>query len=144
MQDVQIFWAILALALLGLEALVPGAFMLWFGFAAGAMFLVTLAFPELSVLWQAVIFVALSFVSISIYLKWFRNRGERNDSPGLNRKGDQLMGLVVPLDQPIVDGRGRVKIGDAYWTVQGPDLPAATKVRVIAVDSMTLKVAPAE
>ena len=34
----------------------------------------------------------------------------------------------------------RVQIADAFWVVEGPDLPAATTVRVVAVDGMTLKV----
>ena len=32
------FWAIAALVLFAAEAMAPGAFMLWFGFAAVAMF----------------------------------------------------------------------------------------------------------
>ena len=47
------------------------------------------------------------------------------------------------LDSPIVDGRGRVKIGDAFWTAHGPDLPAGTRVRVLAADGGALRVEPA-
>jgi membrane protein implicated in regulation of membrane protease activity len=36
--------------------------------------------------------------------------------------------------------RGRVQIADAFWVVEGPELPAGTPVRVVAVDGMTLKV----
>ena len=43
-------------------------------------------------------------------------------------------------DQPIEGGRGRVRIDDAFWTVEGADLPLGTRVRVIAVNGMTLKV----
>jgi membrane protein implicated in regulation of membrane protease activity len=39
-------------------------------------------------------------------------------------------------------GRGRVKIGDAFWTVQGPDLPAGTPVRVTGTDGEILHVEP--
>ena len=41
------FWWALALALFALEALAPGAFMLWLGFAAAAAGLVQLLFPDL-------------------------------------------------------------------------------------------------
>jgi len=58
----------------------------------------------------------------------------------LNRRAEQLVGRVVALDQPIVAGTGRAKVDDAFWVVAGPDLPAGTPVRVVAVDGMTLKV----
>ena len=41
----------------------------------------------------------------------------------------------------IVNGHGRVKIGDAFWQVQGQDAESGTLVRVIAVDAGILKVA---
>jgi membrane protein implicated in regulation of membrane protease activity len=67
-----------------------------------------------------------------------------SDQPLLNRKSEQLIGKVLPLHQAIVNGQGRVKLGDALWTVDGPDLPAGTQVRVIGATSMILKVEPAE
>lgn len=133
-------WAAIALLLFAAEALAPGAFMLWMGFAAVALFLGVLLIPGIPLLAQVAAFVALSFVSIQIYRKWFRAHARQSDKPLLNRRAEQLIGLVAPLDQAIAGGRGRVKLGDAYWVVQGPDLPAGTPVRVIAVDGMTLKV----
>jgi membrane protein implicated in regulation of membrane protease activity len=47
---------------------------------------------------------------------------------------------VVPLEQGIVNGSGRVQIADAFWDVSGPDLPAGTVVRVVAAHGMTLVV----
>ena len=47
---------------------------------------------------------------------------------------------MAELDQAIDRGRGRIRLDDAFWTVEGPDLPAGTPVRVIAVDGMVLKV----
>ena len=64
----------------------------------------------------------------------------RSDKPLLNQRANQLIGHVAALDQAIVNGRGRVQIGDAFWDVEGPDLPVSTPVRVVAVNGMTLKV----
>jgi len=88
--------------------------------------------------------VVLSLVSVGVYLQFFRSLQKASDRPLLNRRGEQLVGRVLELDTAIVDGRGRVKIGDAFWTVQGADLPVGSKVRVVAIDSMTLKVDPAD
>ena len=133
-------WAALAFALIAAETLVPGAFLLWLGFAAAAVFLIVLLVPGMSVLMQVAIFIVLSFISVAIYRKWFRGRGRASDQPLLNRRGEQLVGHTAVLTAPIVDGEGRTQLGDAFWNVAGPDLPVGTRVRVVAVNGMTLKV----
>ena len=134
------FWAIGALVLFAAESMAPGAFMLWFGFAAVAMALVVLVAPGLGWLAQAVLFSVLALISVAVYRRWFRGKGRQSDKPLLNRRAEQLVGSVAVLDQAIEGGRGRVKIDDAFWTVEGPDLPVGMRVRVVAVNGMTLKV----
>jgi inner membrane protein len=135
-------WAAIALLLFAAEAMAPGAFMLWMGFAATAVFVGVLLIPGVPVLAQAAAFILLSFVSIQIYRRWFRRHEPQSDRPHLNQRANTLVGHVTPLDQAIVNGRGRVQIADAFWVVEGDDLPAGTPVRVVAVDGMTLKVRP--
>ncbi|GAB3381714.1 NfeD family protein [Lysobacter fragariae] len=132
-------WAAAALVLFALETMAPGAFMLWLGFAATAVFVVVLLF-DIPVLAQVTLFVVLSFISIQVYRRWFRGRQRASDKPTLNRRADALIGRVVPLDQAISNGRGRVQIADAYWDVRGPDLAAGTPVKIVAVDGMSLQV----
>ena len=139
-------WAAIALLLFAAEALAPGAFMLWMGFAAVAVFLGVLFVPGIPVLAQVAAFVVLSFVSIQVYRKYVRGRGRerQSDRPTLNQRALQHVGRTVVLERAIVSGIGRVKIGDAFWDVAGPDLPAGAPVKVVAVDGMTLRVEPAE
>jgi membrane protein implicated in regulation of membrane protease activity len=132
-------WGVVALLLFAAETLAPGAFMLWLGFAAAAVFVLVLLF-DLPFLAQIAAFVVLSFVSIQIYRSRFRGRGRQSDRPSLNRRTDALVGQVVPLQQAIVQGRGRVQIADAYWDVSGPDLPAGASVRIVGSSGMTLLV----
>jgi membrane protein implicated in regulation of membrane protease activity len=132
-------WAAAALLLFALETMAPGAFMLWLGFAAAAMFVVVLLF-DLPVLAQVAMFVVLSFISIQIYRKWFRGHARPSDQPTLNRRANALIGRVVPLERAIVNGLGRVQIADAFWDVSGPELAAGTPVRIVAVEGMTLMV----
>ena len=136
-------WAALALLLFAAEALAPGAFMLWLGFAAAAVFLGVLLVPGIPMLAQAAAFVVLGFVSVQVYRTWFRGRGRASDQPALNRRSAALVGRVLPLERAIVDGRGRVQIADAYWDVTGPELPAGAHVRIVGGDAMTLQVEPA-
>jgi len=133
-------WAAFALLLFAAETLAPGAFMLWLGFAAVAVFLGVLLVPGIPVLAQAAAFVVLSFISIQVYRTWFRSNERQSDQPALNRRTAALVGQVVHLDRPIVDGRGRVQIADAFWDVRGPDLPAGAAVRIVGGDAMSLQV----
>ena len=136
-------WAAFALVLFAAEAVLPGAFMLWLGFAAAAVFVAVWLLPvEVPLLAQVAAFVVLSFVSIQVYRKWFRSRERQSDQPALNRRTAALVGRVVTLERAIVDGRGRVQIADAYWDVSGPELPAGSQVRITGGDAMTLQVEP--
>jgi membrane protein implicated in regulation of membrane protease activity len=58
----------------------------------------------------------------------------------LNRRGAQLVGQVFPLESAIVDGRGRLKIGDAFWRAEGRDMPEGTRVRIVAVEGGSVRV----
>jgi membrane protein implicated in regulation of membrane protease activity len=136
-------WAAIALVLFALEALAPGAFMLWLGFAATAVLLVVLLLPGIPLLVQVGAFVLLGFAAIQVYRRWFRGREPQGDKPTLNRRTAALLGEVVVLHEPIVAGSGRVQIADAYWTVSGPDLPAGARVRVTGATGMHLQVEPA-
>ena len=136
-------WAAVALLLFAAEAMAPGAFMLWLGFAAAAVFLVVLLVPGLPLLAQAALFVVLSFLSIQAYRRWFRGREPQSDKPALNRRAAALVGRVVPLERGIVNGHGRVQIADAFWDVVGPELPAGTVVRIVGSRGMSLMVEPA-
>jgi membrane protein implicated in regulation of membrane protease activity len=133
-------WAAVALLLFAAETMAPGAFMLWLGLAAVVVFVGVLLVPGIPMLAQVAAFIVLSFISIQVYRKWFRNRERQSDQPALNRRAAALVGRVVPLERGIVQGRGRVQIADAYWDVSGPELPAGAQVRIVGADGMTLQV----
>lgn len=135
------FWAVVALLLVAAEVMAPGAFMLWLGFAAAAMFVLAWLVPGVPIVLQAVLFVVLGFAAILAYRKWLQRRQEpESDQPALNRRAAQLIGRTVSLDRAIERGTGRVQIADAFWEVSGPDLPTGASVRIVGADGMTLRV----
>ncbi len=144
MRPEVIAWACLALALIAAEVVAPGVFMLWLGIAAAVVFAVVLLVPGIPVHWQAIGFVALSFVSIAVYRRYFQAGERASDQPLLNRRAEQFVGKVFVLESAISNGSGYIKVGDALWTVVGPPLPAGTRVRVASADSMTLTVVPVD
>jgi membrane protein implicated in regulation of membrane protease activity len=134
-------WWLLALLLIAAEMLAPGYFMLWIGIAAGAMGLLMLVVPGLSAIAQAVVFALLAIAACLAYWKFLRPLAEqRDDQPLLNKRGAQLVGQRFVLCDAIVNGRGKVKVGDGTWLAEGPDLPAGSEVEVTAVQGTTLKV----
>ena len=140
---IHYWWWVLALLLIAGEVMAPGFFMLWIGIAAGVMGVLTWALPGLGALTQAVLFVLLAFASCFVYWKWIRQRLARDDDPAgrtLSRRGEQLIGQRYVLVEPIVNGRGKARVGDGQWLVAGPDLPAGAHVEVTAVDGAMLMV----
>ncbi|HEV7490331.1 MAG TPA: NfeD family protein [Rhodanobacteraceae bacterium] len=134
-------WWLLALVLIGAEMIAPGYFMLWIGIAAGVMGAITLFAPTLPPIAQALVFATLAIATCAIYWKLIRPLAEhRNDQPLLNRRGEKLVGQRFVLVEPIVNGRGKVSVGDGSWLAAGPDLPAGSEVEVEAVDGTTLRV----
>ena len=83
---------------------------------------------------------------LSVGLGWKARgrRQQRNDAPLLNRRSAQLVGRILPLTRAIANGRGQVHADDAYWVVEGPDLPEGASVRVVAAEAMTLRVVPVD
>ncbi len=135
-------WMVLGFALLTLEILTPGVFMLWIGLAALIVGALSLMFWNAGFwVWQVqiLVFLALALVCAFAGKKIMSGRGSASDQPLLNRRGDQLIGRTATLTEPITDGRGRIKIGDTTWRVSGPDLPAGTKVRVKAAADLDLE-----
>jgi hypothetical protein len=135
-------WWILALLLIAGELLLPGYFLLWIGLAAAAMGVVLWVDPALGMLAQAILFGLLAFASCVGYARWLRPRLERRTPGGerLNRRAEQLIGQRYELIEPIVNGRGKARVGDGQWLVSGPDLPLGTTVEVVAVEGATLQV----
>jgi len=134
-------WIIVGLLVMGLELVVPGAFMIWLGLAAVATGIVAALF-DLG--WQAGMLVyavlALAAVGLGRWLTRNPRQGAAEPEPELNRSDRMLIGRSLRLETPIVDGIGRVRVDDSSWRVTGPDLPAGERVRVIGMDGATLEV----
>ncbi len=134
------FWVILGVVLLVLEIIAPGTMFLWFGIAAlvvgGISFFIALS-------WQSalILFAVLSLISVVIgRMIMSRTAKSGTDKPMLNERAQSLVGLVCQIDEPIINGQGRVKVRDSYWRVRGPDCPEGTRVRVVGCEGTRLDV----
>lgn len=135
-------WMVLGFALLALEILVPGVFLLWIGIAALVTGALSLALWEAS-FWtweiQVLVFLVLSLISAYTGKRMVGSSKDTTDQPLLNRRGEQMVGRTATLTEPIREGRGRIQLGDTLWRVSGPDLPAGARVRVTKVADVDLE-----
>jgi membrane protein implicated in regulation of membrane protease activity len=133
-------WLILAVALIILEILMPGAYFLWMGISAAVVGAVMFVFPTMSFLIQVLIFAILSVVTVVMYRSYRKENPLVTDEPALNRRGEKYIDQKFTLTEPIVNGEGQIKVDDSTWKVVGMDMPAGMIVRVVSVESTTLKV----
>ena len=138
-------WWVLGIVLLILEVLMPGVFLVWIGIAAiitGALSL--LLWEQAFWAWQVqwLVFAVLSLAAALIGRRIISTRGQTSDQPHLNLRGQSLIGRTATLEQPIAEGRGRIRLDDTMWSVQGPDLPVGARVRVTASNGRDLTVEP--
>ncbi|NBC31969.1 MAG: NfeD family protein [Alphaproteobacteria bacterium] len=137
-------WWVAAAVLVAIEVFAPGVVFLWLGIAAAVVGLVVLLIPALGWELQLLAFALLAIVSVYAGRRLLRDRGGVSADPALNRRAQRYIGHVYTLSEPIVNGVGKVQAGDGYWTVEGPDMKAGTKVKVIGADSARLRVERAE
>lgn len=135
------FWLVAAGLLLLLELSAPGIFFIWL---AAAAVLTSVADHIYDMGWQGELltFAVSSLVAIFAGRPLLKRRHALDsDRPNLNRRMYDYIGRSFVLAQPIVDGRGRLKIDDTLWEVQGADMPAGAHVKVTGVDGLRLTVA---
>lgn len=136
-------WLIFGIVLLVAELLLPGNFLVWVGIAGIITGGLSLLFADSSWwIWQSqwIVFAVLSMISVFIGRRWLVRSNAASDEPTLNQRSASLIGRTANLIDPIVNGHGRVKIGDTVWMVNGPDLPVGAKVRVIGGHGSDLRV----
>ncbi len=134
-------WLVFALLLIMLEMLVlPVTYFLWMGVAAGVVGMLMLAVPQLSFFLQIVIFALISVLSLVLHKRYLKANPPQTDAPALNRRGEQYVGRVFTLEEPIVNGVGKVKVDDTSWKVSGEDMAGGGRIKVIGVDGTTFKV----
>lgn len=92
--------------------------------------------------WYLVAGGGMIIADMLIDFVWAHPAVTKTDQPDLNRRAVQLVGRVVVLEQAIECGRGKVRVGDTLWPVEGPDAPAGAEVRVKAANATLLVVEP--
>ena len=131
-------WWILAVALIVLEVFAPGAVFIWMGVAAAVVGVILLIAPDMGWEYQFMVFSILSVVSIASWKVYQRKHPTETDRPTLNRRGEQYVGRIFTLDEPIVNGLGKIRVDDSTWKIEGADCAVGTQVKVTGVEGTIL------
>lgn len=133
-------WLALGTVLLILEVFGAGGYLLWVGIAGIIVGVVTFLIPALSWALQLPLFGILAMLTAVFWWKRQRNNVASSDQPELNSRGHELIGRTFVVQQAIVEGRGKIKVGDSVWMAVGPDAEVGTPVRVTAQHGTVLSV----
>lgn len=140
-------WWVLGFVLLAAELAVPGVFLVWIGIGAIGTGLLSLLFwGDWFWRWEVqwLVFAALAVIATLIGRRLLSINDSVTDEPLLNNRTAALAGRTAVLQEPIAEGRGRIRLDDTFWPVSGPDLPAGTRVRVTGASAASLTVEPAD
>jgi len=131
-------WLLIAFVLTIAEIVAPGTFLFFFGVGALAGGLAALATTDLRL--QVLVFVVVSGLAVLFGRALYRRILSRHDdASGIGRGPTGEHGVVT---DPIVDGRGKVRVRDTVWLAAGPDLPPGAAVVVRRRDGTLLHVMP--
>ncbi len=133
-------WWVFAVVLVILEIFSPAAFFIWLGVASGVTGLLLLIAPEISWPIQFILFSALSILAVWLGRRWFKINTSETDQPFLNESNAELVGRICEVEQAIINGEGRVIVGDSTWKARGSDAAVGDKVKVISVNAAVLTV----
>ncbi len=133
-------WFILGGVLMVLEMVVPTFVLLFIGAAAVVTGLMVFFFPGIGWEQQVLVFAVLAVAAAVGGRMWVRSRPVATDQPALNRRGRQYVGRVFTLEEPIVNGVGKLSVDDTVWKVGGEDLATGIRVKVTGVDGVILLV----
>jgi membrane protein implicated in regulation of membrane protease activity len=131
-----LLWLLGGIFVCAAETLAPGTFFVFIGAAAVIVGAITY-FVALDLTTQLLLFgalvIALVMIGRDVYGSFYASPGPLPQS-----RAHALIGSDFLLEESIVHGYGRIRVGDSSWRVKGDDCPAGIKVRVVAIEDGSL------
>jgi membrane protein implicated in regulation of membrane protease activity len=132
-------WLVLGVGLAIIEVFAPGAFFLWLGISAGIVGILLWLIPGLSWELQVLFFAILAIASVVIARRYLKAHPLETDLPNLNQRGHQYVGRVFTLEEPVINGQGKIQVDDSTWKISCDDCDIGTKVIIDGVDGVVLR-----
>ena len=143
--NMPVIWLIAMVALLIIEAVVPGLISIWFALGALAALLSALLHAPLwlQIVWFLVVSIAALVLTRPLAVKYVNSRTQPTNA-------DVLIGKECVVTEEIDDvlGTGAVTVSGKVWTArtgqEGLRLEKGAKARVLRIEGVKLIVKPAE
>jgi membrane protein implicated in regulation of membrane protease activity len=132
-------WLAFGLALLAVELLGTAGYFLWIGLSA-MLIGILMTFIPMSWQLQWVAFATFSLVTAWLWWRKQLNNDRASDKArDLNQKDKQLIGVVLTLEEDVIVGKNRVRIGDTTWSaISDKALKQGTVVTITEMNGITL------
>ncbi len=142
LQNIEFWhWWMAATLLLILEIFAPGVVFVWIGISAALIGALLFAMPDMPWELQFSIWGIFAVLSAVIGRNYIHKNPIKTDQPALNQRGEQYVGRVFTLGNPIHNGVGTIKVDDSTWKIEAEeDFKKGTKIKVIGLDGVVLKV----
>ena len=111
-------WLLVGLLLSLLELVVPGVYLIWFGFAAFAMSILVLIITldiTAQLFWFALFSAVFAIIGLFAYRYIFKRTQTPKEYQNLNDSAKQMVGRKVTVAEDSEDNQTKVKIGDTFW-----------------------------
>jgi membrane protein implicated in regulation of membrane protease activity len=133
------FWVGLAAFLMLLELVTGSGFLLCLALSSGLMAATALLQVDMSTGLQILFFCFYALLSVVYWCYTLKKRSSEKNHNLLNKRAEQYIGQVHTLHENLVNGVGKLTIGDSVWLVRAEEsLAAETEVVIIGVDGTVL------
>ncbi len=131
-------WFILMIVIGVIEMMSLSMYLVGPAAAAGIVGLIKWIYPELSLFASLMLFSILTVAFTYFARHFLKNTKEGESDLGLDANGSEYIGRTFALESDVVNGTGRVKVGDGAWNARGPDAVAGAKIRITGVQGNAL------
>lgn len=111
-------WLTIGVALMIIELIVPGTYLIWFGFAATVVGIMTWLIPDLALIWQliwlALLSVFFAVIGWKVYGKLIFKQEINSKYKDLNNPIAQMKGKTVEVSS-VKGDKIQVSVGDTVW-----------------------------
>lgn len=129
-------WLGLAVIFLIIEFLTSGLTTIWF--ALGCVPMIFLAYLPLSITWQVLIMLVISFVLLIFTRPYFVKKLKANKE---KTNVEAFIGKIALVTKEITQfEKGEIKTGGIFWTAKSEDdstIPVNTECEIIRIDGVT-------
>ncbi len=135
-------WASLAVLLSLAELHAPGSYLIWIALGAAVTAIAGATYQAPLTHQLASFAVAAAASCVAGYFVYRHGGNSHPDRMPLNERGLAMVGARGYVCTPIVNGQGKVRLGDSIWIAEGPSLPEGAAIQVSAIRGTRVVVEP--